>query len=100
MVNEITSICHAMVLCDGLYQSPSTGKISLLDTIGNLLAANDFPQPWSTIVVYFALTSGHGPTTLTLRWMGPDEKSPPGAEQYMEIDFANPLEMWEVHFSC
>jgi hypothetical protein len=78
MAEGIASICQAMVLCEGLYQSPSTGRMSRLETIGNLLLADGFPQPWSHIVVYIILTSGHGPTDLTLRWIDPDGELLPG----------------------
>jgi hypothetical protein len=60
-----------MVLCDGLYQSLSTLRISLLNTIGNTLTTNDFPQPWSLIEVYLVLTSGHGPAVVTLLFVLP-----------------------------
>jgi hypothetical protein len=41
MGEGIPPICQAMVLCEGLYQSPSTLRMSLLETIGNRLLAND-----------------------------------------------------------
>jgi len=100
MEREIPPICQAMVLCDGLYQSPSTLRMSLLDTIGNLLLADDFPQRWSPIVIYLVLTSGHGSTILMLRWIGPDGEALPESEQQREVDFESPLEMREVFFSC
>jgi hypothetical protein len=96
----IPPICQAMVLCDGLDRSPSTGRVSLLETIGNRLLAYDFPQPWSPIAVYLVLTSGHGSTALTLRWIGSDGEPLPGSEQQLEADFADPLEMLEVFFFC
>jgi hypothetical protein len=100
MGKEIPPICQAMVLCDGLYQSPSTLRMSLLDTIGNMLLADDFPQHWSPIVIYLVLTSGHGSTVLTLRWIGPDGEPFPAFEQQREVNFESPLEMHEVFFSC
>jgi hypothetical protein len=100
MEQGIPPICQAMVLCDGLHQSPSTGRMSLLETIGNRLLAADFPQTWSPIAVYLVLTSGHGSTALTLRWTGPDGEPLPGSEQQLEVDFADPLEMHEVFFFC
>ena len=100
MGKGIPPICQAMVLCDGLYQSPSTLRMSLLETIGNRLLADDFPQPWSPIAVYLVLTSGHGSTDLTLRWIGPDGEPLPGSEQQLEVDFTDALEMREVFFFC
>jgi hypothetical protein len=93
-------ISQALILCDGFYQSPSTLRISLLDTIHNVLLAQVFPQPWSAMVVYLLLTSGHGRTALTLRWIGPDGEPLPGSEQSQEVDFASPLEMFDVVFVC
>src|SRR5437868_8680881 len=98
MANGISPICQAMVLCDGYHQSPSTLRISLLDTIANVLLAAEFPQPWSPITAYLAVTSGHGPTDLTLRWIGPDGQLLAGSEQRLEVDFGSPLEMREVVF--
>ncbi len=95
MEKGIPPICRALALCDGLYRSPSTGRMSLLETIGNGLLAVDWPQPWSPIAVYLVLTSGRGSTTLTLRWTGPDGEPLPGSEQQLEVDFASPLEMLE-----
>jgi hypothetical protein len=100
MGEGIPPICQAMVLCEGLYLSPSTLRMSLLETIGNRLLANDFPQPWSSIAVYLVLTSGHGSTVLVLRWLGPDGEPLPGSEQQLEVDFTDALEMREVFFSC
>jgi hypothetical protein len=100
MGKGIPPICQAMVLCEGLDQSPSTLRMSLLDTIGNRLLANHFPQSWSPIAVYLVLASGHGSTVLMLRWIGPDGKPLPGSEQQLEVDFASPLDMREVFFFC
>ena len=100
MANGILPISQTMVLCDGYHQSPSTLRISLLDTIANILLAEAFPQPWSPIAVYLLLTSGHGLTNLTLRWTGPDGQPLPGSEQTSEVDFVGPLEMREVVFLC
>lgn len=100
MEKGIPPICQAMVLCDGLYQSPSTLRMSLLDTIGNRLLADHFPQPWSPIAVYLVLTSGHGSTVLVLRWIGPDGEALHESEQQLEVDFASPLDLREVYFSC
>jgi hypothetical protein len=100
MENQIPPICQAIVLCDGLHQSPSTRRISLLETIGNILKANDFPQSWSPIVAYFILTNGRGRADLTLRWTDPDDEPLPGSEQHHEIEFGDPLETYEVFFYC
>jgi hypothetical protein len=100
METRILPVCLAMVLCDGLHQSPSTGKISLLDIIGNRFEADAFPQLWSTIVVYLSLTSIHGSVILTLRWIGPDGHPLPGPDQHREIEFADPLSIYEVFFYC
>ena len=100
MANGIAPICHAMVLCDGYHQSPSTLRFSLLDTIGNVLLAEEFPQPWSPIAVDLVVTSGHGLTELTLRWIGPDGQVLPGSEQRLDVDFGSPLDMREVVILC
>jgi hypothetical protein len=100
MANGIPPICKAMVLCDGLYQSPSTHRFSLLETLGRNLQAVTFPQPWSPIGVYLVSTSGHGLTGLTLRWINEAGEQLPDTEQYMEVDFGDPLDVEEVAFFC
>jgi hypothetical protein len=45
MEDGIPPNCQAMVFCEGHFQSPSTLRVSLLETIGNRLLANDFPSP-------------------------------------------------------
>lgn len=100
MANGIVPISQAMVLCDGYHQSPSTLRISLLETIANVLLAEVFPQPWSPIAVYLLLTSGHSLSDLTLRWIGPDGQPLSGSEQTLEVDFVGPLEMRDVVFLC
>jgi hypothetical protein len=100
MANGVQPICQAIVLCDGFHQSPSSLRFSLLDTIGNVLLADAFPQPWSPIVVYLVLTGGHGPTELTLRWIGPDGEPLGESEQRIDVEFGSPLETREVVLVC
>jgi hypothetical protein len=100
MASGIRPICQAMVLCDGYHQSPSTLRISLLDTIANVLLADAFPQPWSPIAVYLVLTGGHGLTELTLRWIGPDGDPLGESEQKIDVEFGSPLETREVVLVC
>src|SRR5579863_7796974 len=49
----------AMIVCDGCYKDPFTNKHTLIGTF-SALAGSSFPISHPHVVVYLALTNGHG----------------------------------------
>jgi hypothetical protein len=93
-------IAQAMVLCDGVWDDPTTGKNFLLGTFSSI-AASSFPCQHREIRVYVVLTDCRGVTPITLRLVYVDPKSNEDEqilETVMEVDSPHPLATGELVF--
>lgn len=93
-------LAQAMVICDAVWDDPSTGKNFLLGTFSSI-AAGSFPCTHRQLRVYVVVTDCHGHTTLTLRlvYVDPDETADRQIlETDMQIDSPNPLATGELVF--
>jgi hypothetical protein len=57
--------CLALILCELVHRSPSTGQFSMLGTF-NRLKSSQLPIP-AKFAIYFAVTDGAGPCALGVR---------------------------------
>jgi hypothetical protein len=80
----------AMVLADAVLRDATSGKCFIQGTYSAILAAT-FPHRHPSIVVYFAITSGHGKTPIKLRLVDVDEVRDPVFERESILDFPDPL---------
>lgn len=85
----------AMVLADGVHRDPATGKCYILGTYSTIFT-NGFPCTHSGIVLYAALSNGHGATPLTVRLVDEDDARPPVFEANATVNFPDPLTVAEI----
>ncbi len=87
----------AMVVCDAIYQDPSTKKCTLLGTFSTITARR-FPVVHAQLAVHVALTDGHGNVRIKLALVGEDETLPPLFAGEGVIHFADPRVVAELNF--
>jgi hypothetical protein len=87
----------AMVLADTVLRDAATGKCFIQGTYAAIFAPH-FPWQHPVIVVYFAITNGHGKTPIKLRIVDVDEAHDPISEQDAMIDFPDPFTVAEGVF--
>jgi hypothetical protein len=91
-------IVLAMVLADTVLVDVATGKNTIQGTYQTLVAPA-FPYTHAAVVVYVALTEGHGATTVQLRLVDRDEARPPIFELESQVSFPDPLTDVEIVFA-
>jgi hypothetical protein len=84
----------AMVLADAVLRDMATAKCFIQGTYSVILAPT-FPWRYPSIVVYLAITNGHGKTPIKLRLVDVDEARAPVFEREIVFDFADPLQVIE-----
>ena len=86
-----------MVLADAIHRDLATNKNYIHGTF-HALVAPSFPWAYPAMVIYVALTDGHGNTRLSLRLVDVDESRPPIFEAETVVNFPDPLTVLEVVF--
>src|SRR6476620_11430153 len=76
----------AMVVCDGFWRDPYTGKHTLIGTF-SAIGGTSFPVVHPIVTVYVALTDGRGKTLLKLQLVDLDEEHDALVELKQEVDF-------------
>jgi len=86
-----------MILADHVHRDPASGKFFILGTYNSLLAPS-FPRVCQNLVVYCALTDGHGRIPLRLVLTDADEELGAicAAEGTAQVN--DPTRAWEVVF--
>jgi hypothetical protein len=87
----------AMVLADNVHRDNGNGKFTILGTY-KIIGGISFPLAHPAIIVYVELTDGRGKTPLQLRLVDANELRDPVFVQDGEIDFLNPLQIYEIVF--
>jgi hypothetical protein len=87
----------AMVLAEAVLRDAATGKHFIQGTYAAIFAPS-FPWRHPSIVVYVAITDGHGKTPIKLRLVDVDESRPPIFEGEAVLDFPDPLVVAEGVF--
>src|SRR5262249_42449853 len=87
----------SMVLADHVHRDPASGKFFILGTYNSVLAPA-FPRACQPLVIYVALTDGHGRVPLRLVLTDADEELGAicAAEGSAQVD--DPTRAWEVVF--
>jgi hypothetical protein len=88
----------AMVLADTVLFDIPTSKLYIQGTYSAIFAA-EFPAVYPAIVVYVAITNGHGMTELEMRLVDVDEVHPPIFASKTDVDFPDPLQVVERVFT-
>jgi hypothetical protein len=88
----------AMVLADAVLRDLVTGKAFIQGTYSAIKAA-EFPLTYPAIVVYAAITNGHGQTEMELRLVDVDEERPPVFRTTLVMNFTDPLVVAEAVFA-
>jgi hypothetical protein len=87
----------AMVLADAVLRDAATNKHFIQGTY-SVIFAPEFPWRHAAIVVYVAITNGHGKTPVKMRLVDVDETHDPVFEEEAIIDFPDPLAVAEFTF--
>jgi hypothetical protein len=85
----------AMVLADAVLRDAATGKCFIQGTYAAIFAP-EFPWRHPAIVVYIAITNGHGKTPLSMKLVDVDEAHEPIFKEESLIDFPDPLTVAEL----
>jgi hypothetical protein len=89
----------AMLLADTVLKDFVTGK-SFIQGVYSHIFANDFPVIFPLIVVYAAITNGHGETELELRIVDADEELDHLFSRKVKFTFPDPLVVAEAILSA
>jgi hypothetical protein len=87
----------ALVVCDGCWQDPYTGKFTLIGTFSTI-AGESFPLSHPILTVYAALTDGRGNMPIRLQLVDVNEAEEPLFVHDGEVAFADPRMVSEVVF--
>lgn len=87
----------AMVVCDGIWRDPYTGKFTLIGTFSALSGAS-FPLVHPVLSVYVSLTDGRGEFPVELELVDVDELREPIFKTEQPIQFHDPRIMAELVF--
>ena len=86
----------AMLICDQVIIDARTGKQSIIGSF-SVINATRFPLRYPCMMVYAALTEGHGKTPLQLRLIDADEETEPVVDRTLQISFNDPRQVCELH---
>ena len=87
----------AMVVCDGLWRDPYTGKLTLIGMF-SVLHGVQFPLILPIFSVYVALTDGRGNMPARIELTDVDEENEPIFNLDQEIQFVDPRIVGELIF--
>lgn len=87
----------AMIVCDGIWRDPSTGKRTILGCFSTVRSAQ-FPVVHPAMAVYVALTEVRGLVPLRLVLVGPAGDAHPLVEAETAADFSDPMTIVEIDF--
>lgn len=85
----------AMVVCDGVWNDPATGKKFILGTFSSL-GSRSFPAVHPMLSLYITLTNGRGKVPFRVQIVDVDEERPPINEARGEIEFPDPRSIVEL----
>jgi hypothetical protein len=97
-VEQQPPLVLAMILADTVLLDVATGK-NTIQGMYEVLHAPAFPFTQPAIVVYVALTEGHGDTAVQLRLVDVDELHEPLFELETIVNFADPFQVREIVFT-
>jgi hypothetical protein len=86
-----------MVVCDGIWRDPYTGKKTLLG-IFSALGGESFPLRHPVLSVYVSLTDGRGRMPIRLELVDAEEQLAPVFSDTQEIEFTDPRAVSEICF--
>lgn len=89
----------AMVVCDGFWRDPYTGKHTLIGTF-SAIGGSTFPLVHTVLSVYISLTDGRGKTPLRLQLVDVNEEQEPIFELTQEVDFVDARMICEICFQA
>lgn len=95
----VTPYPLAMVICDGLWRDPYTGKTTLIGTF-SAIGGHSFPLVHPILSVYVALTDGQGRIPVKLELVDVDEVREPIFAQETEVESSDPRSVMELHFQA
>lgn len=87
----------ALVVCDGIWIDPYTGKKTLIGTF-SALGGSEFPLRHPILAVYICLTDGHGQVRLNLQLIDVDEEREPIFDLKEQVRFDDPRAIVEATF--
>lgn len=94
---KVTPYPLAMVVCDGAWRDPYTGKFTLIGTFG-ALCGSSFPLTHPILTVYASLTDGRGVMPIKLELVDVDEQREPVFDRTSDAEFNDPRMILELCF--
>jgi hypothetical protein len=86
-----------MVVCDGAYRDPYTGKYQLIG-IFQAIGGREFPLLHPILTVYISLTDGRGKISLRLQLIDAEEEREPIFKLNKDIQLDDPRTIAEMLF--
>jgi hypothetical protein len=87
----------AMVICEGIWHDPGSGKRFLLGCFSTI-GARQFPAVHPTIAIYVAISNGHGKVPFKAQLVDADEEHDPLWIVEGEIELDDPRAVAELDF--
>ena len=96
---SLTPYPLAMVICDGAWRDPYTGKWTLIGTF-SIIGGEAFPLAHPILTVYVALTDGRGKFPIKIQLVDVDEIEEPLLEMEQESEFSDQRVVGELVFQA
>lgn len=94
---RIAPLTLALVICDGCWRDPYTGKYTLIGTFSTI-TGEAFPLTHPILTVYIALTDGLGRVPIRLQLVDVNEEEEPLFVQEGQLEFPDPRVVCELVF--
>jgi hypothetical protein len=94
---QVTPYPLSMVVCDGLWRDPYTGKLTLIGLF-TTVGSDVFPMSIPILSIYVALTDGQGEMPVKLELVDADEEQPPLFSDEQRVTFTDPCVVMELGF--
>ena len=85
----------AMVVCDGIWRDPYTGKTTIIGTFSTI-SGKHFPLVHPVLSVYISLTDGHGKVPWEMVLVDVDEEREPIFQTSGEFEFTDPRMILDI----
>ena len=90
-------VALVLLTCDQVYTDQASGKSTLLGLF-SAIAATEFPFVVPQICIFVVLTEGRGRCMLSIKVIDAAESMAPLVEEYVGVEFRNPLDAEELTF--
>lgn len=97
MHGQVTPYALSMIVCDGLWRDPYTGKFTLIGLFSTI-GSSEFPMSQPVLSMYVALTDGQGTMPVKIELVDVDEERVPIFSDESDMQFVDPCAVMEIAF--